>query len=268
MKSGITAHMIVKNEDQWVYYAIHSVLPHVDTILITDTGSNDKTVKVIKSIRSKKIHFNEIKISTRDEIASVRQSQIDQTKTNWIWIVDADEIYTEAGAKEIVKVTNDSKYSLIVVRRYDLLGDIYHRQTENVGSYRMFGQTGHLLVRLLSLTQLPGLKVRGKYPLESYYTQSGKCVNNLNNSEVYITKNSLYHTMYLTRSSLGGNLPMFNRGKYKIETGIVVDQTTMPEVFGLKSPAIVGNPLKRRSLAYNLIAAVVTPIKNLKRKIL
>jgi glycosyltransferase involved in cell wall biosynthesis len=55
MISGITVHMVVKNEDQWIWYSIQSVLQYVDKILITDTGSTDHTVEIIKSIKSPKL---------------------------------------------------------------------------------------------------------------------------------------------------------------------------------------------------------------------
>lgn len=256
MITGITAHMVVKNEDQWVWYAIQSVLPYVDTFLITDTGSSDNTVSIIKSIQSPKIVFNQTKIKSRSDITKVRTNQIRSTHTPWIWIVDGDEVYPESLAKEIATAVGESKYTAIVVRRYDLLGDVYHRQLETVGSYNMFGKSGHLLIRLINRDKLKNLAVRGDYPLESYY-YGDKCVNDLPRDTVYITQSALFHTMYLKRSSIGGNLSMFNRHKYKIETGIKIEGQ-IPKVLS-------GFP--KRSLLYELIAGVVTPIKNIKRDI-
>lgn len=276
MSSSVTAHMVVKNEDQWVWFAINSVLPYVDTFLITDTGSTDNTVSIIKSISSDKIIFNQTKVNSRDDVTRVRQSQIDNTKTKWIWLVDGDEIYTDSGAKEIIVAISSLKYSAVVVRRYDLLGDIYHKQDESIGSYDMFGETGHLLIRLINKDTLKGLSVKGEYPLESYFAGDGKCVNDLDKNDVYITNNYLYHAMYLKRSSLGGNLPMFNRGKYKIETGIEIRSVgvdprvdpSIPSVFHLPSLSFVPDPLVHRGFRYEILASIITPIKNLKRKFL
>jgi glycosyltransferase involved in cell wall biosynthesis len=275
MSSGITAHMVVKNEDQWVWFAISSVLPYVDSILITDTGSTDRTVDIIKAVASDKIIFNQVKATTKDDVTAVRQAQIENTKTSWIWIVDGDEIYGSDTAKEIVQAASADKYSAIVVRRYDLLGDIYHRQIESVGSYNMFGQSGHLLIRLLNKEVLKGLSVKGQYPLESYYTGSGKCVNDLGKDDVYITTGYLYHAMYLKRSSLGSNLSIFNRNKYKVETGIDIGTVgvdprvdpSIPPVFYLPRPTSVPDPLVRRGLGYDLVAGIVTPLKNIKRRL-
>ncbi len=266
MKQGITAHMIVKNEDQWIWYSIQSVLPFVDQMIITDTGSSDKTISIIKSINSPKIRFFEDFARNRRDVTNVRQNQIDQTKTNWIWIVDGDEIYPKLVAQEILGELKDSKWSAVVVRRLDLLGDIYHSQFEHVGSYNMFGQRGHLLIRLLNQDKLPNLTVRGDYPLESYYSHD-ICVNDLSPSDVYISKGALYHTMYLKRSSLGSNLNMFNRGKYKIEMGRPVS-TKYPEIFDTTPKDLYLHPLKKRSFGYVLAASLITPIKKLKRKFL
>jgi len=266
MKTGITGHMIVKNEDAWVWFAIQSVLPYLDKLLIIDTGSSDQTLKCIRSIESDKIVLSQVSISSREDLTLLRNKQIQATKTNWIWIIDGDEIYTEDGAKEVVSATRQN-YHGIAARRYDLLGDIYHRQDEGVGEYQLLGQQGHLLVRLINLSNFPGLHVSRPYPLEAYLDRDDQVVHSYTHDKWYITTSHLYHAMYLKRSSLGSNLPMFNRGKYKIETGIkIADKITA--VFTLPRPSFVPDPLVRRGLDYELAASIITPIKNLKRKLI
>ena len=46
----ITGHMVVKNEDRWIYYAIMSVIEYLDKLIIYDTGSIDHTKDIIKGI--------------------------------------------------------------------------------------------------------------------------------------------------------------------------------------------------------------------------
>lgn len=256
--TGITAHMIVKNEDQWVWYAINSVLPYVDTFLITDTGSSDNTVSLIKSIESPKIHFKSVVAKTRADVTRVRSDQLKRTRTPWVWIVDADEIYPSKTAKECLNLTKNPKLEGVLVRRYDLIGDIYHRQLESVGSYNLFGHTGHLLVRLINLVRLKGLSYKGDYPLEGFYDKDGESILTHDSSLWPATNNYLYHAMYLKRSSLGSNLPMFNRSKYQIESGIVIEGE-VPEQL---------SHFPRRSELYELLAKIITPIKNIKRKLL
>lgn len=266
-KTNITVHMMVKNEDQWVRYSLLSILPYVDRILVTDTGSTDHTLDAIKSLASPKIKLTITKVSSPRDVTLIRESQIKDTTTDWFWVVDGDEVYPDETAKEVVKAINSGLYEGVTVRRYDLLGDIYHRQKESVGAYKMWGTSGHLVLRALKQNKLKGLHMRGDYPNEGYYDAIGSAIINHDPRLHYITKNYLYHAMYLKRSSLGGNLPMFNRSKFKIELGLPVT-TNPPVVFNEPPLSWESNPKTPRSISYLALAQVLTPLKNLKRKFL
>jgi len=266
-KTNITAHMIVKNEDQWVYFAINSVLPYVDHFLITDTGSTDNTLKIIRSIKSPKIKLTQTEAGTQKLVTALRQDQLNKTTTSWVWIVDADEIYPQKTAQECLDFTKQGEVEGVVVRRYDLLGDVYHKQIESVGEYRLFGYAGHLLVRLINRDFLKGLHYEGNYPNEGFYTGEGQSILGRDKSQWRFTTHHLYHAMYLKRSSLGGNLNMFNRNKYKLETGITI-KDSLPEIFYLPLPSIIPNPFTKRGIIYEILASIISPLKRIKRKVL
>jgi glycosyltransferase involved in cell wall biosynthesis len=266
-KTNITAHMMVKNEDQWVRYSLLSILPYVDTVLVTDTGSTDHTIEAINSLNSPKIKLTQTSISSPSDVTKIREAQLQNTKTTWFWVIDGDEVYPEEAAKEVVSAINSGRYEGVTIRRYDLLGDIYHRQKESVGAYNMWGETGHLVLRALNQNKLKGLHLRGDYPNEGYYDAAGSAIIEHDPSLHYITHNYLYHAMYLKRSSLGGNLPMFNRSKFKIELGIPVTSKP-PAVFNTPTLPWEVDPQKPRSALYTVLACLITPIKNLKRQLL
>lgn len=255
--TSITAHMVVKNEDQYVGYAIKSILPYVDRFLIVDTGSSDKTIEIIQNIKSKKIQFEKMTVKSASEMTQVRQSQIDQTDGGWLWVIDGDEIYTDACAQEVIEATQ-KHFKAIAVRRYDLLGDFYHRQIETVGSYSLYGHKGHLVTRLINLDKVKGLKYVGDYPNEAMIDANELSTKDIPVQDIYVTSHYLFHAMYLQRSSNGSNLPMINRSKYKIEKGISISEP-IPEVMR-------GAHIRRRSVGYELMSAIITPIKQLKRK--
>lgn len=263
---GITAHMMVKNEDCWVWYAIQSILPFVDTFLITDTGSSDNTIEFIKQIHSKKIHFTQEKTLNRDDITRVRNQQVANTQTDWIWIIDGDEVYPQSLCEEIIHITH-KKNTGVVVKRHDLLGDVYHAQSEKVGSYEMYGRAGHFSLRLLNLKQIDGLVYKGDYPLEGFYDSQGKSLLEFDRQKFDFTAGKYFHAGYLRRSSLGANITnTFNRHKYKIEKGMRITDT-LPEVFLL--PIHLGcDPKEKRGLGYELASSIITPIKQMKRKLL
>jgi len=265
--STITGHMVVKNEDQWIWYAINSVLNKLTKLIITDTGSLDNTISIINSIKSKKIVFNQEEAFSPSEIASVRQKQLKQTDTDWFWLIDGDEIYPQDTVNEIINITNANTYEGIVVSRYDLVGDIYHRIDEKVGSYKLFNRYLQASIRLINKSKIKGLHVSGNYPYEDYLDSNGKSIRYRNGSDYYFTEHSYFHTTYLKRSSLGVNLSNTkHRCKYKIESGCLL-KTRLPDILFQEHPRIVPSALTHRTFLYNLLAIFITPIKMLKRKL-
>ncbi|TAL82003.1 MAG: glycosyltransferase, partial [Bacteroidetes bacterium] len=215
-------HMVVKNEDRFIWYCLSSILPFVDSISIIDTGSTDKTADIISSFSSKKIHFSSIPIHDPAELSKVRQYQLEQTAADWIWIVDGDEVYPKLLGDEISDIIQRRGTDLegILIGRYDLMGDIYHYQDESVGTYNNFGRKGHFALRLLNKKIIKGLHIQGIYPYEGYYDGNNNEVLNREKQKYYFTNGRLYHAMYLQRSTLGTNLfDTFHRMKGKIELG-------------------------------------------------
>lgn len=263
-KPSITAHMVVKNDDQWVWYAVKAILPFVTKFFITDTGSSDATIAMIQLIKDKKIVFTQSPVTTPEEVVSVRQAQVEATQTDWLWMVDADEIYPAKVSQEIIDHL-DPRMAGVVVRRYDCLGDIFHYQpNEAVGGYGMFGKTAHYSLRIINhkLTQ-PHLT--GAYPNEGFYDQQGLPLISYPRSLFYITKGRYLHTTYLKRSSLGSNLTTtIHRQKYKVELGKPLVHRYLPEIFRSPIPQSVPKP-HRRSWLYTARASLFTPLKVMKR---
>lgn len=270
-KTNITAHLVVKNEDMFIWYAISSIINFTDRIIIFDTGSQDRTEMIIKTFKSDKIVFAQKGEVNSQELTNLRQEQVEMTRTDWCWIVDGDEIYPKSTAREIIKYVGkkDKRYEGGVVRRYDLLGDIYHYQRESVGEYNLFGQRGHLVLRLINKRRIPLLNARGIYPYEGYFDSQGKPLIKHRKENFFITRHHLFHAMYLPRSTLGSNLDKtLHRHKYKIETGYPFkSKKEFPEVFYLHRPNLVPDVSRPRNISYEIQASIITPLKQLKRKI-
>lgn len=266
----ITAHMVVRNEDRFIWYSIHSILPYVGKIIITDTGSTDKTLKIINSIESDKISLKSVKIKSVEEISEIRNDQISETATDWFWIVDGDEIYTNKLCEEIKMMlkTSGDKYEGIVVGRYDLIGDIYHIQKETVGTYDLFERKGHIVLRLINKAIIPGLHVQGVYPYEGYYDKDGIEIIHHDKSKFGFTKRKMFHAMYLPRSTKGAVLSdTYHRNKWKFEKGFEHPKNlSLPEVFYFQKPAIIPGVTSKRSIYYEMVASLITPIKIIKRR--
>src|SRR5438067_3384467 len=83
---GISLCMIVKNEEDWVEGAVHSVRSIVSEVIIVDTGSTDATPERIKAIG-----VNSFKFRWKDSFAEARNASLAQANQPWILVLDADE---------------------------------------------------------------------------------------------------------------------------------------------------------------------------------
>lgn len=261
----ITAHCLVKNEEKFIWYALNSVINHVEKVLVWDTGSTDRTVEIIKSIKSDKIEFAEKGPVDGGGVTRLRNEMIAQTKTDWIMILDGDEIWYENALLEIKEEIdkNPNKYSVIVVPTIMLIGDIFHKQEDMAGRYKIHDKKGHYNVRFVN-KNIKGLRVAdiyGKYPYESFVDSSETKVQEFPKEKIFFSREPYLHASHLLRSTKAGK-----KFKYEIGDSLPLD-FYYPEVFFKDRPEIVPSPWRTMSLSYKFRALLETPLKKIKRRI-
>ena len=275
MKTNLTVHCVVKNEERWIWFAINSILDIAGEILIYDTGSADKTVEILKTIKSKKIIFEEKGEVDAKGLAQLRKEQLSRTKTEWFLILDGDEVWMKETKNELIKKIKSADKSDwgIVVRAWNLVGDVYHYHPESVRYHwpyapKKFKGWANLRVFRRSV---PGIHIKGEYPLEAYCDKDNIPIQNYGEKHLLFLKNRYFHTTYLTRSDTRArDRNVLNRlKKSKMELGLSFSKNfKYPEVFYKKTPNIVPSPWKKRSNFEFLISLVQTPVKETRRKIL
>lgn len=267
MQKLITGHMVVRNEERWVWFAIKSVIDYLDELIIYDTGSEDKTVEIIKSIDSGKIKFSQKGSVNRKSLVELRNKQIRETHTPWFLIIDGDEVWPKENIKKLIltveKLPEEKK--AVVVRTRNCVGDIYHYQSELAGEYKILGMKGHFNTRAF---RNGGLTVKGEYPLEAYCDQEGPL--NSQDEKLHFLDTYYLHMTHMPRSSKREyEASVIDRlKKIKIEKGIEFKKgEPFPEIFNLKRPEIVPDPFVKLTLVQQFIVEVLTPLKNLKRSL-
>jgi len=84
--STLTVAMIVKNEEQFIEKVIRNVQPVADEIVITDTGSTDRTIDIVKKFKVRLFHYK-----WNGNESDARNFTLAQCKTDWILSIDAYE---------------------------------------------------------------------------------------------------------------------------------------------------------------------------------
>lgn len=261
----ITAHMVVKNEDQWVWFSIMSVIDFVDKMIIFDTGSIDKTVEVIHSIidnpkYKNKVYFEEVGSVTIQEFCKVRQRQLEMTDTDYILLVDGDEIWWRDGIKEIRKVIDEKAPSRVNVKFICPCVDMYHYRDFSKELYvDVFnGIKGSINCRAISMS-IPGIHCSGDYGVEGYTDYKGK----FNTYDAAVLDNFYFHCSYLRRSSAvwGDESISYRRRKVFSDWNHEFPKDyKYPEVFYMSRPAVVPDPFEARDNVTKRIVRKMTRI--------
>ena len=104
--STLTVAMILKNEEQFIERVIQNVQPIADEIVITDTGSTDRTIDIIKKFKLRLFHY-----MWEGDAAKARNFTLSKCKTDWILFIDADEFIDINNYEEVRKlISSENKY--------------------------------------------------------------------------------------------------------------------------------------------------------------
>lgn len=258
-KQKIWANTIVYNEENFIWFAIMSVVDHVDKILVWDTGSKDKTLEIIKEmqkVKGDKIEFKEVGEVDKYQFTKMRQAMLDQSACDWILLLDGDEVWWDNSIKKVVDTIHKRGDSLdaIVVPFYNVVGDIYHYQPDSVGQYQLLGRKGHLTIRAIN-RYIKGLHLEGAYGEEGYLDGDNVPIQKRNPEKLIFLDAPFLHLTHLRRTQKD------DHRKYKYELGKPLPKNfKYPEIFHKTRPKLVSSPWRRRSKFYETTSLLQLPL--------
>jgi len=262
----IIVHCLVKNEARFIWYSINSVLPYVDKIMVWDTGSTDKTVQIIKSIKSKKTHFKQLNSITATQFPRVRQQMLKATPKDytWVMILDGDEVWPQDSIKKVTHFCHrHPEYESIVIRTNNLVGDIYHRLPEPFGHYHLAGITGHLSLRFMNRKTIPGLNAKNPHGQQGYFDSQNNLIQNRHPAKIKFLNVHYHHATHLSRSlSCSQDTSVIKRAsKFKYQLGESIPKNQIPQIFFKPHSSLVPDVTRKAPLSFWVISALLTPLK-------
>lgn len=263
-KTEIWANTIVNNEENFIWFSVMGVIDWVDKVLVWDTGSDDKTVEIIKEIKKlypEKISFKEVGQVDNLEFTKMRQKMLKESVCDWILVLDGDEIWWEDSIKKLVsQINRQTGKDGVVVPMMVAVGDIYHAQEEKAGKYQILGRKGHISLKAVN-RKIPGLHVDWPYGKEGYFDKENVLIQE--RKDLVFLDAPFLHVTHLKRSSVSRKTD-----KFKYELGNKVPGNfRFPEVLYKSYPPIVRNPWHKISGTELLKANLLTPLRRLKRRI-
>ncbi len=270
MKPKIIVHCLVKNEERFIWYALQSVLPFVDQIMVWDTGSTDNTVAIIKAIKSSKISLKQVGEVDKDTFTTMRQQMLKATPKDftWVMVLDGDEVWPEDSIKTATDFARrHPDYESIVVRTHGLVGDIYHRLPDSVGKYTLAGHTGHLALRFMNTKTIPGLNAQRPHGQQGYFDKQGTLIQDRDQKKIKFLNIYYHHATHLARST-ADNQTIKRSFKRRIELGKKIPSSQIPKIFFKDRPSIIPDVAQPASLSFKLQSLILTPLKVIKRKLI
>ena len=248
----ISAQVLVKNEERFVWFAIMSVIDYVDEILVWDNGSEDATREIVRLIKNPKVRFRSVPDMP---LQKAREEMIRETNADWIFVLDGDEIWYDGA---VLKVRNElekfrDKKDFIIVPNYMLVGDMYHFQEKEAGRYDVGGRIGHYNIRVIRNTD--GLHIEGVYGNEAFVTKEGIKIQNLPESRSLLLDFPYLHASFLKRK------------KFEIGEEFPLD-FYYPEVFFRPKPEAVPSIWEPMAGSFRFVSFIETPFRKIYRRTL
>jgi len=112
---GISLCMIVRDEEFSLENTLSTARPHVDQIIVVDTGSIDKTVSIANQYADRTEHFTWI-----DDFSAARNYSLKFATHPWILVLDADEIIGDEDYPKLGKLILDDTFDgfMLLQRQY------------------------------------------------------------------------------------------------------------------------------------------------------
>jgi hypothetical protein len=246
IKKTLSVCILAKNEEEIISNAIKSVQSFADEILILDTGSEDKTIKISKDLGCQVFSYE-----WENDFSKARNKLISLAKSDWILMLDSDEVINYESSKliKILLSTLDNKktYSNKIINFMDsdnnINNSLIHYMPRLIPNNNKFEYTGKIHETIKSkdnndnfLVNIQEIEIYHYGYKKSKIKEKNKLIRNKEILETSILENnsdisSLYHLAINFREEL----------KYKdyFETLKKIESLNLDNAFYLESKILI-----------------------------
>jgi glycosyltransferase involved in cell wall biosynthesis len=110
--------MIAKNEEKDLGRCLKSVSDIVDEIIVVDTGSTDRTVKIAKEFGAEVFYYK-----WKDDFSDARNESIKYASCDWILIMDADDEFCTEDKEKFLSIVNKAEEKIYCFETHSYIGE-------------------------------------------------------------------------------------------------------------------------------------------------
>src|SRR5262245_32836118 len=123
--------MIMRDEEEHLARCLRSVQGVADEVVIVDTGSTDRSVRIAESFGARVLHE-----PWRGDFAAPRNTSIDAATGDWILILDADEELIDGAA--LLPLLEDEGLEGYCLREVNFIGEEVGVEAVVNSAFRLF----------------------------------------------------------------------------------------------------------------------------------
>lgn len=189
MKDQITTQTLTKNGEEYIREVLLTVKDYVKKMIVCDTGSTDNTIPIVKNLIDDGLNIELLQrgpfkgtwTTKIPGIREVRNEIIEMCDTEFMMIVDDDEIYSKEIFEELYEVLKDDNVMAIAIPFYNFID-------KNTVLKKSIYSCNKRVIRAKSV------EFRGIFPGESCFVKGEtKWLNDFTDPRVKTIKNKYYH---------------------------------------------------------------------------
>ena len=95
--------LMIRNEEYVIKAVLEPLCAVFDRVLVTDTGSDDRTVEIARSFEQ--VDLEQVGVQTPEQLGRLREAMGKRAQSlgyDWVWVVDGDELYTVEALEAIL----------------------------------------------------------------------------------------------------------------------------------------------------------------------
>ncbi len=128
----VSVCMIVKDEEEFLEGCLFSVRDIADEIILVDTGSTDRTIKIAESFGCKIFHQK-----WEGNFSKHRNYSLEQASSDWLFVIDADERLVEKDIPKLKECLQRTEFDLLSLTVYNV-AERSGKETTVLPSVRIF----------------------------------------------------------------------------------------------------------------------------------
>ena len=248
----LTVHMMVRNEEYWIRFALLSAIERGNRVFLWDTGSEDRTVALARMVPEERVTLRRLGPVASNGLCDVRNQMLAETTTPWFAIVDGDEVWPPGLWREVAAFMADPHCNVVVVPAcypFPWLGAFNEEEDDQ---HEIAGLRGPMAARVFRREE--GQRWHGNFGNDGLYDKRAVLLTGGNFSSMRVAKEPFWHMTLLPRSPLDHNT-FWRVGKVHTDdpsevTLREVPRENIPRVFFRNRPPGVADPFTHTVMGF------------------